>query len=59
MSRVRSIPVGLQVVFDSEKGLGVQRDSSESLPFTNNVDHSLVPIGLEIPELEVTDFSLS
>ena len=37
----------------------MQGDAPEPLPFPDNVNDSLVPVGLEIRDLQVADFGLS
>jgi len=59
MIGIDPIAICFYIVFYGKKGLNLQRDTSESLPLADHVDHSLVPIGLEILNLEVADFSLS
>ena len=53
------IPGSLQVIFDGEEGLGLQGDTPEFLAFSDNVNDSLISIGLEILNLQATHFGLS
>ena len=47
---------GLQVFLDGEEGPGAQGDAPELLPLSDHINDGLVAVGLEIPNLEVTDF---
>ena len=38
---------------------GVQRDAPELLPLADHVDDGLVPVGLEVPDLEAARLGLS
>ena len=58
-SRVYSNSRCLKVVLTGEKGLSFQRNSSELLAFPDDIDDGLVTVGLEIPNLQVTEFGLS
>ena len=51
-----SIPGSLQVVFDGEKGLGVQGDAAELLTLADDINDGLVPIGLEIADRELGEW---
>ena len=57
MGRVSPIPGGLMIVIDGEKG--VQRDASELLAFANDIYDGLIPVGLEILDLQATNLILS
>jgi hypothetical protein len=59
MIRVCSVFGSLLVIFYGEKGLGLQGNPSEFLPFANNIDNGLIPIGLEIADFKITDLSFS
>ena len=59
MARICPVPVGLQVVLDGDEGLGLQGDAPEFLALADHVNDGLVPVGLEIPDLEAADFGLS
>ena len=59
MIRAAPITTGLQIILDGEEGLGLQGDTPESLPFTDDVNDSLIPVGLEILDLQVANLSLS
>ena len=49
MIRASPITAGLQIILDGEEGLGLQGDAPESLPFTDDINDCLIPVGLEIP----------
>ena len=53
------ISAGLQVILDSDEGLSLKGDSSEFLSLTNDIYNGLVPVGLEILNLQATHFGLS
>src|SRR5208337_1954371 len=59
MIRAGPITAGLQIILDGEEGPGLQRDASESLPLADNINDSLVPVGLKILDLQATNFGLS
>ena len=59
MNRFCPIPCGLEIILDGKEGLGLEWDAPEPLPFTDDIDDSLVPVGLEILDLETTDLGLS
>ena len=59
MIRGRPVPGSLQIVFNGKQGPRVQGDSSELLSLADNINDGLVPVGLEIADLEATDFGLS
>ena len=59
MIRAGPITAGLQIILDGEEGLGLQGDTPESLPLSNDIDNSLIPVGLEIPDLQAAYFRLS
>ena len=50
------VTTGLQIILYSDKGLRFQWDASELLALADHVDDCLVPVGLEIPNLQPTDF---
>jgi hypothetical protein len=59
MSRFYPILGSFQVILDGEKGLGLEGDAPESLPFTDDINDSLIPVGLEITDLQAANFGLS
>jgi len=59
MIRIRPVPGSLQIVFDGKQGPRVQRDSPELLSLADNINDGLIPVGLEIPDLEGAEFRLS
>ena len=59
MARVRPVPGGFQVVVDGKQGPGVQGDAPELLSLADHINDGLIPVSLEVSDLEVTDFSLS
>ena len=40
MNRFCPIPCGLEVILEGEKGLALERDAPEPLPFTDNINRS-------------------
>jgi hypothetical protein len=59
MRLVCPIPASLLVILDGKKCLGLYRDAPEFLPFANDIENSLIPVGLEILDFEAADSSLS
>jgi len=59
MIQVLPIPGSLQIVFDGKEGPAVQGDSSELLPLADDINDGLIPVGLEIANLESAKFGLS
>ena len=59
MARTCTVPRRLQIVVDGGEGVGMQGDPPELLSLAEDVDDGLVPVGLEIPDLEAADFGLS
>jgi len=57
--RICSVTVCLQIVLHGKKGLGLQRNSPESLPLADHIDNGLIAVGLEIFDLEAANFGLS
>ena len=56
MSMICSIPGSFQVVLYGDEGVGIQGDAPEFLAFADNVNDGLIPVGLEILDLEVAEF---
>ena len=59
MSRFYPISGGFQVILHGKKSLGLERDAPESLPFTDDINDCLIPVGLEILDLQAAYFRLS
>lgn len=59
MVRVGPVPGYLQVLFDGKEGRGVQGYAPELLAFSDHVNDGLVTVGIEIPNFEAAEFSLS
>ena len=59
MIRAGSITTGLQIILDGEKSLDLEGNAPESLSLPNDIDDSLVPVGLEILDLEAANFGFS
>jgi len=49
----------VEIILDCNHGISVQGDSPKLLTLSNNIDHGLVPISLEIADLEATEFGFS
>ena len=59
MGRFYPISGGFQVILDCEKSLGLEGDAPESLPFTEDINDCLIPVGLEILDLQTANFGFS
>ena len=59
MSRICPLPGGLQIFLDRNQRIAMQRNPPELLSLADDIDDGLVPVGLEIPDLEAADFGLS
>jgi len=59
LSWIGPIPGGFQVILDGKEGPGGQGDPPELFPLADNVNDGLVPVGLEITDLETAQFNLS
>ena len=59
MNGLCSISGSLVIILDGEKGLGLERDAPESLPLADHINDCLVPVGLEILDLQAANFGLS
>jgi hypothetical protein len=53
------VPTGLQIILYGNEDFSFQWDSSEFLPLAYNIDDSLIPVGLEIPNFQVAVFGFS
>ncbi len=59
MPRICPIPGGFQVILDGEKSLGLEGDAPEFFPLTDDINDCLIPVGLEILDLQAAYFGFS
>lgn len=58
-SRINPVNRGFEIIPDRNHGIGMPRYSPELLSFPNNINDSLIPIGLEILDLQAASFGFS